>query len=89
MEGVSIMAVSPLSSSADPPGDTIDQRRQALVEAIAMKRRLGYEVESETEFGAVVFTPSPRRWLGMRDGRENQRLTIAINARSETTTSRV
>jgi hypothetical protein len=50
-----------------------------LADTLEMKLRLGYEIESETEFGAVIFSPSPRRWLGIRKGQDNQRFTIEIN----------
>jgi hypothetical protein len=49
-----------------------------------MKLRLGYEVLSETEFGAVVCTPSPRRWFWTRTGRENQHLNITIDETGRT-----
>ena len=84
MESVAVMAVSVLSPpSTDATPETltgsVEHRHQVLSDALAMKLRLGYEVESETEFGAVVFTPSPRRWLWTRTGPENPRLTIAID----------
>ena len=50
-----------------------------LADVLAMKLRLGYEIESETDFAAVVFSPSPRRWLGMRKGQDNQRFAIQID----------
>jgi hypothetical protein len=56
-----------------------EQRIHVLADTLAMKLKLGYEVESETEFGAVIFSPSPRRWLGIRKGRDNQRFTIEID----------
>jgi hypothetical protein len=56
-----------------------EQRMHVLADILAMKLRLGYEIESETEFGAVIFSPSPRRWLGIRKGLDNQRLTIQID----------
>ena len=50
-----------------------------LADVLAMKLRLGYEIESETYFAAVIFSPSPRRWLGMRKGPVNQRFAIQID----------
>ena len=50
-----------------------------LADTLALKLRLGYEIESKTEFGAVIFSPSPRRWLGIRKGQDNQRFTIRID----------
>lgn len=85
MESVAVMALSVLSSpSAEPavaqPVCCSDaQRRRLLSDVLAMKRRLGYEVLSETEFSAVVCTPSPRRWLWTRTGRQNTHLNIAID----------
>ena len=85
MESVAVMAVSsPLPSSTDtaPPSecDPPKRRKAMLASILAAKLRLGYELVSETEFGAVVCTPSPRRWLWMRKGRKNQHLNIAIDA---------
>ena len=85
MESVAVMAVSsPLPSSTDvaPPseGDSPKRRKALLASILATKLRLGYELESETEFGAVVCTPSPRRWLWMRKGRKNQLVNIAVDA---------
>ncbi len=54
------------------------QRKQLLAHVLATKHEMGYEVESQTEFGAVIFTPSPRRWLRMRNGQDNERITITI-----------
>ncbi len=91
MESVALMALSHVSAApAEAPRGTVDcsseQRRELLSDVLAMKLRLGYEVVSETEFGAVVCTPSPRRWLRTRTGRENQQLSIAID---ETGTTRL
>jgi hypothetical protein len=78
------MAISALSrpdaeASAEPDLGSDEQRMHLLADTLAMKLRLGYEIESETEFGAVIFSPSPRRWLGIRKGRDNQRFTIEID----------
>jgi len=59
-----------------------------LADILEMKLRLGYEIESETEFAAVIFSPSPRRWLGMRKGQDNQRFTIQINEAGATNIER-
>jgi hypothetical protein len=84
MESVAVMAGSVLSSppteaSARPVTSSTAERRRVLAEVLAMKLRLGYEVVSETEFGVVVSTPSPRRWLWTRAGRENQHLNITVD----------
>ena len=78
------MAISALShpdpeASAEPELGSDEQRMHVLADTLEMKLRLGYEIESETEFGAVIFSPSPRRWLGIRKGLDNQRFTIEIN----------
>lgn len=78
------MATSALShlpavASAEPELGSDEQRIHVLADLLATKLRLGYEIESETEFGAVFFSPSPRRWLGIRKGPDNQRFTIQIN----------
>ena len=56
-----------------------EQPIHVLADTLATKLRLGYEVESETEFGAVIFSTSPRRWLGIRRGQDDQRYTIQID----------
>jgi hypothetical protein len=90
MESVAVMAVSVLSSppseasASQPASCSTAERRRVLSDVLAMKRRLGYEVLSETEFSVVVCTPSPRRWLGTRSGRENQHLNIAIDETGRT-----
>jgi len=78
------MAIPALShpdaeASAGPELGSDEQRMHVLADTLEMKLRLGYEIESETEFGAVIFSPSPRRWLGIRKGQDNQRFTIQIN----------
>jgi hypothetical protein len=78
------MAISALShpdpeASAELELGSDEQRMHVLADTLEMKLRLGYEIESETEFGAVIFSPSPRRWLGIRKGQDNQRFTIEIN----------
>jgi len=84
MESVAIMAVSVLSSpppeaSGPPVTDSSARRRHVLADVLAKKLRLGYELVSETEFGAVVCTPSPRRWLRTRTGRKNPHLNITVD----------
>lgn len=79
---MAVSVLSPPSTDATSTGSA-ERRRQTLSDVLAMKLRLGYEVESQTEFGAVVFTPSRRRWLWMRAGPENPRLIIAIDENGE------
>jgi hypothetical protein len=84
MESVALMAVSlvpaaPAEALRGPAACSPAERRSLLSDVLSMKLRLGYEVVSETEFAAVVRTPSPRRWLGTRTGRANQHLSIAID----------
>ena len=93
-ESVGVMVVSPrppspVSAKAVAPEPASDlERRRILENVLAKQLRLGYAVESQTEFGAVVFTPSPRRWLWTRKGRENQRITVAIDEVGRTSISR-
>ena len=75
-------------ASAEPELGSDEQRIHVLADILAMKHRLGYEIESETEFGAVIFSPSPRRWLGIRKGVDNQRFTIQINEEGATNIER-
>jgi len=89
MESVALMALSLASAApAEAPRGPIAcsdvQRKSLLADIVAMKLRLGYEVISETEFSAVVRTPSPRRWLWTRTGRENRHLNIAIDETGRT-----
>jgi hypothetical protein len=89
IESVAVMAVSALSPSpteisVGPVAHSPAQRRRVLSDVLAMKLRLGYEVLSETEFGAVVCTPSPRRWLWTRSGHANQQLNITIDETGRT-----
>jgi hypothetical protein len=81
---VSVLSPSPAEASAEPVTYSTAQRRRVLADVLAMKLRLGYEILSETEFGAVVCTPSPRRWLWTRSGRENQHLGITIDEAGRT-----
>ena len=75
-------------ASAESELGSDEQRIHVLANILAMKHRLGYEIESETEFGAVIFSPSPRRWLGIRKGVDNQRFTIQINEEGATNIER-
>jgi hypothetical protein len=65
-----------------------EQRKHLLAYVLATKHRMGYEIESESEFGAVIFTPSPRRWLRTRKGRENERITVSIGENGSTSFER-
>jgi hypothetical protein len=79
------MATTSLSPSPVRAGSvedepvSLEERKVAFADALLVKDRLGYEVESRTDFEAVIFTPSPRRWLGTRAGTENQRLVMTMN----------
>ena len=75
----SVLSSPPTETSARPVTSSTAERRRVLAEVLAMKLRLGYELVSETEFGAVVCTPSPRRWLWARAGRENPHLNITVD----------
>ena len=66
--GISALSHPPSEASAEPELGSDEQRSHVLADTLATKLRLGYEIESETEFGAVIFSPSPRRWLGIRAG---------------------
>jgi hypothetical protein len=81
---ISALSRLPADVSVEPELGSDEQRIHVLADIIALKLRLGYEIESETEFGAVIFSPSPRRWLGIRKGVDNQRFTIEINGDGET-----
>ena len=76
---ISALSQPPAEASLEPELGSHEQRTDLLAELLAMKLRLGYEVESETDFAAVIFSPSPRRWLRMRKGLDNQRFTIRID----------
>ena len=72
-------------ASPEPVGD---ERQRALALALVAKTELGYEVESKADFEAVIFSPSPRRWLRTRPGRENDRLVVSVNDDCQVTTRR-
>jgi hypothetical protein len=74
--------------SAGPALVGVEQKQHAFGEALLAKAELGYEVESQTDFEAVVFTPSPRRWLRTRAGRDNDRLIVTIDDECQVTTRR-
>ena len=76
---ISALSHLPAEASAEPELGSDEQRLHVLADILTLKLRLGYEIESEAEFGAVIFSPSPRRWLGIRKGIDNQRFTIQIN----------
>jgi hypothetical protein len=81
--------LSPVTAEAIAPQPVSPlERKRTLEKVLAKQLRLGYEIESQAEFGAVVFTPSPRRWLWTRKGRENQRITVAIDEVGGTSISR-
>ena len=68
----------PAEAPVQPERGSDEQRKHLLAHVLATKHQMGYEVESQTEFGAVIFTPSPRRWLRTRTGIDNERITINI-----------
>ena len=75
-------------TSADPELSGAEQRTHALGEALLAKDRMGYEIESQTDFEAVIFTPSPRRWLWTRTGHANDRLVMTVDDECRVTTRR-
>lgn len=75
-------------ASVEPERGSDEQRRRLLAYVLATKHHMGYEIQSETEFGAVIFTPSPRRWLRMRKGQANERMTIKIKEDGTTSIDR-
>ena len=78
----------PAEASVEPELGSDAQRMHVLASTLELKLRLGYEIESETEFSAVIFSPSPRRWLGVRKGLDNQRFTIQIDEAGATNIER-
>jgi hypothetical protein len=68
-----------LDAPAEDAPVSLKQRKLAFADALVVKDRLGDEVESQSDFEAVIFTPSPRRWLGTRAGKENHRLIMTMN----------
>lgn len=68
-----------LDAPAEDEPVSLEQRKLAFADALLVKGRLGYEVESQSDFEAVIFTPSPRRWMGTRAGKENDRLIMTMN----------
>jgi hypothetical protein len=84
----SALSQPPAEASVEPELGSDEQRMHVLADTLAMKLRLGYEIESETEFGAVIFSPSPRRWLGIRKGQDNQRFTIQVDEAGTTNIER-
>jgi hypothetical protein len=76
-------------SRGTPRLASVQQRMETLAALLKVKLGVGYEVESETDFGAVIFTPSPRRWLGLRKGLDNQRVAIMIDETGRTHITRV
>jgi hypothetical protein len=74
--------------SLEPAPVGNEERKRALADALVAKGELGYEIESQTDFEAVIFTPSPRRWLRTRAGRVNDRLIVTMNDDCRMTTRR-
>ena len=85
---ISALSQLPAEPSVEPESGSDQQRMHVLADLLAMKNRLGYEIESETDFAAVIFSPSPRRWLGMRKGQDNQRFRIQIDEDGSTSIER-
>jgi hypothetical protein len=75
---ISVLPHPPAEAPVQLEQGSDEQRKQLLAYVLATKHQMGYEIESETEFGAVIFTPSPRRWLRTRTGQDNERITIRI-----------
>lgn len=85
---ISALSHLPVEASVEPELGSDEQRMHLLADVLAMKLRLGYEIESETDFAAVFFSPSPRRWLGIRKGQDNQRFAIQIDGDGATNIER-
>ena len=66
--GISALSHPPSEASAEPELGSDEQRSHVLADTLATKLRLGYEIESETEFGAVICTPKPHDLAGRELG---------------------
>jgi len=78
----------PTEASVEPELGSDEQRMHLLADVLAMKLRLGYEIESETDFAAVVFSPSRAGGWGCARGQDNQRFAIQIDQDGATNVER-
>lgn len=85
---ISALNHPPSEASVQLERGSDEQRKHLLAYVLATKHQMGYEIESESEFGAVIFTPSPRRWLRTRRGQDNERITINIGENGSTSFER-
>ncbi len=85
------MAAPILSSSngveraADLPL-SVGQRKELLTSTLEKKVEQGYQIESQTDTAATVFTKGHRRWFGLIAGGADTRQTLSIDDEGRITT---
>ncbi len=68
---------------------TVETRKQTLAEILSVKLEQGYQVESQRDTEAVLFTPGRRRWFGLFGGGVGGRLIISVDEQGTATTRKV
>jgi hypothetical protein len=69
---------------------TTDARKEKLAQMIETKLGQGYQIESQDDTQAILFTPSRRSWFGLSAGRgESSRQIISVDEQGRATTRKV
>jgi anti-sigma factor RsiW len=68
---------------------TVDTRKQRLAEILSVKLEQGYQVESQGDTEAVLFTPGRRQWFGLSGGGVGARMIISVDEQGTATTRKL
>jgi hypothetical protein len=73
--------------SSNPP--TVDTGKQTFAQMLSVKLEQGYQVESQSDTEAVLFTPGRRQWFGLFKGGVGARMVIFLDEQGKATTRKL
>ena len=73
------VAVHSTNGAVAPTVATLDSRKQKLGRMLEAKVEQGYQIESQSDTEAVLFTRGHRSWFGLFGGGAGARLIISVD----------
>jgi hypothetical protein len=73
--------------SSNPP--TVASRKQTFAQMLNVKLEQGYQVESQSDTEAVLFTPGRRQWFALFGVGVSARLAISLDEQGKATTRKL
>ena len=79
MADASVAVRSTNGAVAAPTVATLDARKQKLGQMLEAKLEQGYQIESQSDTEAVLFTRGHRSWFGLFGSGEGARMMISVD----------